>query len=404
MKKFGSFIIDILCVISILIITGTIYFCLDVFGVINVPSQYSIASLFYSKIEVIATGTELDPDDIVIDSQNRKIIRREKEDNYVDYSNTEPKEIVFNWEERQENPNEGEGEKIEYEVNARRFYYDQLNKHAKMIYDELKDHMDELKTGEYNANFDLKFNDLLHEEGGRETLDDAFQFAINALTFDNPELFYIDVTKIYLSTEIRSFAFSTSYRVTVGQNMDSGEKYLADGFNNESDVNEAIQKVEDVKYRLVDECQGNDTVQKIRVIHDYLVDNVEYDSANGRNVYNIYGTLVDGRSVCEGYARSMKYILDDLNIPCIIACGIGQNRNGNTESHAWNYIYLDDAWYALDATWDDPIIINNGKLTDEYRYAYFLKGSNEFFKNHFEDGNIVDKSNFKYPEISREDY
>jgi hypothetical protein len=67
-------------------------------------------------------------------------------------------------------------------------------------------------------------------------------------------------------------------------------------------------------------------------------------------------------------------------------------------------VYLNDTWYALDATWDDPIIMNGGKLTDEYKYAYFLRGSNEFFKNHFEDGNIVDNSNFKYPEISREDY
>ena len=35
---------------------ATIYFCLDVFGIIRVPAEYSIASLFYSKIEVIANG------------------------------------------------------------------------------------------------------------------------------------------------------------------------------------------------------------------------------------------------------------------------------------------------------------------------------------------------------------
>ena len=408
MRKIGNFIINIICILCVLIIILTVYFCLDVFNVIDVPSQYSIASLFLSKIEVIATGTEMEPDKIVADSDSKMVVRKRvktvDDDKEYDDSDDNIQELIIDWEEREKNPNEGEEEKYEEEVNVRRFYYDQLNDYAKMIYDELSDHKDELKTGSYNANFDLKFNELLHQEDGRQILDDAFQFSINALTFDNPELFYIDVTKIYLSTEIRSFAFSKTYRVTVGQNMESKESYLGEGFDDENSVNEAIDKVEEVKRKLVDECQGKDTTDKIKLIHDYLVDNVEYDSNNGRNVYNIYGTLIDGKSVCEGYARSVKYILDDLDIPCIIACGIGRNRNGSTESHAWNYIHLNDAWYALDATWDDPIIINNGTLTDEYRYAYFLKGSNVFFQNHFEDGNIVDNSNFKYPEISREDF
>ena len=41
-------------------------FVLDVFGIITVPSKYSIASLFYSQIEVIATGGEILTDDNVI--------------------------------------------------------------------------------------------------------------------------------------------------------------------------------------------------------------------------------------------------------------------------------------------------------------------------------------------------
>ena len=410
MKKLGNVVINLICFICIIIIIVTIYFCLDVFGVIKVPAKYSIASLFYSKIEVIATGEELEPVEIIKDNDRIKIVKKVKDNDSSDYEYDPEKmaerqrEIQAGFEELARRREANSPEHYSEEVNAKRFYYSQLDQYGKTIYDELKDHIDELKTGEYSADFDLTFNELLHQDDGKEILDNAFQFSINALTFDYPDLFYIDVTKIYLSTEIRTFAFQKSYRVVVGQNIDGNEKYLADGMNDEDDVNEAVSAIERVKEEIVDECQGKDTIEKIRYVHDYLVDNVEYDSTNGRNVYNIYGTLIDHRSVCEGYARSVKYILDDLDIPCIIACGIGKNRNGSTESHAWNYIYLDNAWYALDSTWDDPIILNNGKLTDEYRYAYFLKGSDTFFENHYEDGNIVDKANFKYPEISREDY
>ena len=54
-----NLIIVVLIILMILIMAVTIYFILDVFGIITVPRKYSIASLFYSQIEVIATGGEI---------------------------------------------------------------------------------------------------------------------------------------------------------------------------------------------------------------------------------------------------------------------------------------------------------------------------------------------------------
>ena len=162
--------------------------------------------------------------------------------------------------------------------------------------------------------------------------------------------------------------------------------------------------IEQEKNNLVNQCQNKSTVEKIKIVHDYLVDNTEYDLEAGENIYNVYGTLIDKKSVCEGYARSFKYIMDDLNIPCIIACGIGKNSEGKAESHAWNYVQIDDEWYAIDVTWDDPVITGPGYLSEakkqESKYEYYLNGSNKFFEDHFEDGNIVGEANFKYPTLS----
>ena len=63
-----------------------------------------------------------------------------------------------------------------------------------MIYRELEKNLDNMKSGTYNIQFGKTFDDLLHEENGEETLNQSFQLAINALSFDHPDLFYLDVS------------------------------------------------------------------------------------------------------------------------------------------------------------------------------------------------------------------
>jgi hypothetical protein len=59
----------------IIIFITTIYFILDVFGIIQVPNKYSIASLFYSQIEVIATGGEYITDEMIKPDNNENKIK-----------------------------------------------------------------------------------------------------------------------------------------------------------------------------------------------------------------------------------------------------------------------------------------------------------------------------------------
>ena len=50
----------------------------------------------------------------------------------------------------------------------------------------------------------------------------------------------------------------------------------------------------------------------------------------------------------------------------------------------WNYVKLDGKWYAVDTTWDDPVIVGGGIASEETKHRYFLKGSKDFYKNHEE--------------------
>lgn len=403
MKKIiNNFFTFILLLIAITLFGVTLIFCLEVFEIIDIPEQFSIESLFYSKVEVIASGENLFDNTIIQDLAKDVRPKVEK------VTGDEGSSPSINWSEiEKELQGKLQGnESVEFTENttSNSFYYEQLDEYAKIIYKKMSENVDKLKTGTYTQDFGLAFDELLHQEGGDEILNNSFQLAINALMFDTPDLFYIDVTRLYLLTQITTRAFSKKYEVTIGPNKEVSDSYLSDNFSTEESVEIAIRQVEEVKSDIVSQCEGKDTIEKIRIVQNYLIDTVDYDSYAGDNIYNVYGALINKKSVCEGYARSFKYIMDELDIPCIIACGIGRNTSGDAESHAWNYVQIDGEWYAIDVTWNDPIRSAGVQMTDEIRYKYFLCGSDRFFGDHFEDGNIVGEANFKYPILSITDY
>ena len=281
-------------------------------------------------------------------------------------------------------------------------YYEQLNDVAKKMYTKLYNNKENLKTGTYTVEFGNDFSSMLDGENGAQNLELSFQAALNALIYDKPEMFYIDITKMYLYTETTTFVMKKSYKVSIGP--ENGGTYLADGFDNKEQVNQAInqidKKIEDLSFSI----SGSD-YNKIKMIHNYLVDNISYDQTISKpNIYNIYGALINGECVCEGYAKSFKYIMDKLGIDSIFIFGTAINSKGEQENHAWNYVKLSGKMYAVDTTWDDPIIIGGGILNDSLRYKYFLKGSNEFNSDHTEDGKALDGIAFTYPRLSANNY
>ena len=46
----------------------------------------------------------------------------------------------------------------------------------------------------------------------------------------------------------------------------------------------------------------------------------------------------------------------------------------SSENHVWNAVYLNNKWYHLDLTWDDPVA-SNGK--DYLEHDYFLIDTNK---------------------------
>lgn len=285
-----------------------------------------------------------------------------------------------------------------------KYLYSQLGENGKIIYEKLYENKENLKTGTYTIQFGNAFYDILSQENGSDKLQEEYQTAIEAFTYDNPDVFYIDVTKMYINIETIQKIFSTKYNVYINSAKDP--TYLLDGFTSKEQIDQCESQVIAVKNQILNQIAGKNDIEKMRYIHDYLVDTIEYDQTFGeKNIYNIYGALVSKTCVCEGYAKASQYLLNEAGLENIIITGTATNSDGKTENHAWNYVNIDEKWYAIDTTWDDPIIVGGGKLTNTIRYRYFLKGSSTMNKNHFISTKFTSGGqDFEFPKLSITDY
>lgn len=105
---------------------------------------------------------------------------------------------------------------------------------------------------------------------------------------------------------------------------------------------------------------------KERYVHDALMKSIEYVTSSEIN-QSAYSALVNGRTVCAGYARAFQYLMQQLGIPCYYCVGYAG------ENHAWNIIKLDDGYYNVDVTWDD---------TGDGTYDYFNKTDGDYADTH----------------------
>lgn len=108
-------------------------------------------------------------------------------------------------------------------------------------------------------------------------------------------------------------------------------------------------------------------LERALALHDYIALNTEYDYENLQNGtipdsdYTIEGVLVNGTGVCQGYALTYQYLLDKI--------GIESRYVGSQEmNHGWNLINIENEWYHVDVTWDDPVWDQLGRV----RHLYFL--------------------------------
>ena len=110
--------------------------------------------------------------------------------------------------------------------------------------------------------------------------------------------------------------------------------------------------------------------EKEKYVHDKLLAKVAYNKSAAMN-QSAYSALVNGQTVCAGYARAYQYLMQQLGIPCYYCTGY------SGENHAWNIVKLHGDYYNVDVTWDD---------TNPHTYDYFNCSDNDLAATHVRRG------------------
>lgn len=185
-------------------------------------------------------------------------------------------------------------------------------------------------------------------------VEDVYMDELNsifaAVFNDHPELFFMET------------AYYCKYR-------SNGQCVEIDLMFNKTAQNlaEAEKIFEERAEQIISEAKKlTSNYEREKYVHDALVDLTVYQTS-AQMGQSAYSALVNGQTVCAGYARAFQYILQKLAIPCYYCTGYAG------ENHAWNIVMLDDGFYNVDVTWDD---------TGEGTYDYFNKSDDDYADTH----------------------
>lgn len=117
--------------------------------------------------------------------------------------------------------------------------------------------------------------------------------------------------------------------------------------------------------------------EKALFVFETLINNVDYDSNSIEN-QNILSVFIHKSTVCQGYADAAWYLLNELGIESTVITG-----EANNEPHAWNLVYLDNAYYFMDVTWGNSKYLNlDNSTAKRVNYAYLAMTTEELSLTH----------------------
>ncbi len=253
------------------------------------------------------------------------------------------------------------------------YYYNQLTLKEKTLYRQIYS-----ATLNFEPEIETGYPDLTLKELGMD--------ALNAVRYDHPELFYLISSYKYDS----SGTMYMKYTITKGQF---------------ASINASIEsKAEEMLHGLV----LSDRALAIAWINEKIVSWSSYDVESAKSddrddAHSIKGIFVDGKAVCEGYALAFKYLCDIIGIPCICVVGDGSDDGEEWVGHMWNQVMIGDEWYAMDVTWNDPLV--NGKDSGRVFTTYTLVGASTKDNGvRFDESHIIGKLSLTLgvPEIEAE--
>lgn len=238
------------------------------------------------------------------------------------------------------------------------YYYSLLDSFDKQLYLEMF-----IILKEYETNVCLCSLDSAK-------IDNVF----SCVLFDHPEIFYTNgyvLTQYTVKDEIVRYAMAPMYTM---------EKEQAD------EAQALVDEYTDFFLQGIDKYASE--YEKIKYTYEFVIINTEYELDSPEN-QNILSVMLYRKSVCQGYARAIQYLLSKLGVSSTIVSGYVESGEG----HAWNLVKCNNAYYYLDSTWgDSSYAAEEDKSQYDISYDYLNITTADLEKNHIID-NIAEVPN-----------
>lgn len=185
----------------------------------------------------------------------------------------------------------------------------------------------------------LLYQEILHSLQNREqetelsTLNlELLEPVFRCVLADHPEIFYVDgytSTSYKLGNDLKRITFAGDYTMP------------------EDEIIRRSERMEKVLSEWLLDLPDAGDYEKVKYLYEYLISHTEYE-LGCEDSQNISSVLLNGRSVCQGYAKTFQLLCQRVQIPALLVTG-----TINGQGHAWNLVMVDGQWYYVDPTWGD---------------------------------------------------
>jgi hypothetical protein len=178
--------------------------------------------------------------------------------------------------------------------------------------------------------------------GNKTSLKKDIKDLLNAAIISDDYLHYI----------VKTYGYNATFK---GNTADITFRFTY--WESQSQTNEVKKRVAQTLKKILTSDMNDH--QKEKAIHDWIVTNVAYDKSLVS--HSAYDGLINGQTVCQGYALLTYEMMKQAGIPVKIIEGTSRGI-----AHTWNLVRIGGKWYHLDTTWDDPVPDVAGRAVYDY--------------------------------------
>ena len=250
-----------------------------------------------------------------------------------------------------------------------------------------------------------------------ETLSDVKPYLVavySAFDRDHPEIFWLTGGSVSGSSVSYSYSYGGGsgtvkytqnfyfYLTNSGRNFDVRQET----YRTASSIHTAAAQRDTAVEQILSQVTATNTYEQVRQLNRILTTTNCYHSNVSSAPDSSYectsallGSTGSAGPVCEGYSRAFKVLCDELEIPCVLVDGMSYN-SGGSGPHMWNNVQMPDGnWYAVDVTWNDPVVSGKTGAVSGYESENYLLvggstvvGDRTFSTSHVVENSVVSGS------------